>query len=195
MDITKRQMEIVSASIEIIAQQGYEKLTTKNIATRLGVTDASLYRHFNSKHDLIKMILSYFEHVSYTVIQDIRDNSSSPCDRIRRFVHDRYRMFEDQPDLAMVMFSEEIFKNDPSFQDHLLSIMHIHRDEVVRYILDGQADGSIECCLDPLHIFRIIVGSMRLTVTQWNLSGHAFNLREEGHSLLETIIELIEVNR
>ncbi|MDD2684515.1 MAG: helix-turn-helix domain containing protein, partial [Candidatus Cloacimonetes bacterium] len=45
-------MEIVQAAIQVIARQGYEKLTTKNLANSLGVTDASLYRHFDSKKDL-----------------------------------------------------------------------------------------------------------------------------------------------
>ncbi|HPF09236.1 MAG TPA: helix-turn-helix domain-containing protein, partial [Candidatus Cloacimonadota bacterium] len=75
MDITKRQMEIVQAAIQVIARQGYEKLTTKNLANSLGVTDASLYRHFDSKKDLIKMILCYFEHLSCEVIQQIREQS------------------------------------------------------------------------------------------------------------------------
>lgn len=193
MVITKRQMEIVTVAIAVIAQEGYEKLTTKNLASRLGVTDASLYKHFDSKLQLIKMILSYFEHISSRVIHEINMEDFSPLDRIRRFVHDRYRMFEEQPDLAMVMFSEELFKHDRSFQEDLLSIMHIHRDEVITYIKEGQQLGQINPSLDPTHIFRIVVGSMRLTVTQWNLSNHSFPLSTEGHSLIETIINMIEV--
>jgi hypothetical protein len=39
----------------------------------------------------------------------------------------------------------------------------------------------------------MIVGSMRLLVTQWNLSRHAFDLKAEGNSLFETIKSMIEV--
>jgi AcrR family transcriptional regulator len=138
MDITKRQMEIVKATIQVIARQGYEKLTTKNLAATLGVSDASLYRHFESKKDLIKMVLCYFEHLSCEVIQHIKDKQLSPLDRIRRFVNNRYEMFEREPDLAMVMFSEELFKNDHDFAQYFQGIMHIHRDEVLGYIMEGQ---------------------------------------------------------
>ncbi|MDD3283384.1 MAG: TetR/AcrR family transcriptional regulator C-terminal domain-containing protein, partial [Candidatus Cloacimonetes bacterium] len=89
--------------------------------------------------------------------------------------------------------SEELFKNDPSFEENLLSIMHIHRDEVMGYIMQGQRIGQIRENLNPMHLFRMIVGSMRLLVTQWNMSRHAFNLQAEGKSLLNTIIQLIEV--
>lgn len=193
MDITKRQMEIVQAAIQVIARQGYEKLTTKNLANSLGVSDASLYRHFDSKKELIKMILRYFEELSYDVIQGIKAQNLDPLDRIRRFVNSRYEMFEKQPDLAMVMFSEELFKNDPSFEQHYMSIMHIHRDEVLGFITEGQQQGTICSKVDPMHIFRMVVGSMRLLVTQWNLSSHGFVLTNEGENLTETIIKLIEV--
>jgi AcrR family transcriptional regulator len=188
-------MDIVSAAITIIAQQGFEKLTTKNLAAHLGHTEAALYRHFSSKRDLLEMILCYFEQKSCQVIQDIKAENLKPIDCIRRFVQNRYRMFEEQPDLAMVMFSEELFKNDPSFREQLLSIMHIHRDEVVGYIQAGQKSAEIGSDLNPFHLFRIIVGSMRLIVSQWNLSNRTFPLYEEGCKTLETIIKLIEVNQ
>lgn len=193
MEITKRQMDIVTAAITIIAQKGYEKLTTKNLAAHLELTEAALYRHFDSKHDLIEMILCYFEWRSCQVIQEIKDENLNPTECIRRFVQNRYRMFEEQPDLAQVMFSEELFKNDPSFREQLLSIMHIHRDEVVGYIRDGQQQGEIRADLNPIQLFRIVVGSMRLVVTQWNLSNRVFPLYKEGCETLDTIIKLIEV--
>lgn len=195
MKITTRQMEIIQAAIRVIAQQGYEKLTTKTLAKSVGISDAALYRHFASKNELIKMILCYFEHISCSVIEQINSRNLPPIQRISSFVMDRYEMFSKDPDLAMVMFSEELFKNDHSFEEQLLSIMHIHRNEVMGCITEGQSLSMIRADLNPLHIFRMIVGSMRMLVSQWNMSKHAFDLREEGRSLLNTIIILIEVKK
>jgi len=36
---------------------------------------------------------------------------------------------------------------------------------------------------------------MRFTVTQWNLSDCAFDLKKEGSDLLETIMKLIETKQ
>ena len=49
MELTVRQKDILKAAIAIIANQGYEKLTIKNLATKIGVTEAALYRHFKIK--------------------------------------------------------------------------------------------------------------------------------------------------
>ncbi|MCK9556650.1 MAG: TetR family transcriptional regulator [Candidatus Cloacimonetes bacterium] len=195
MDITSRQMEILQAAIRVIAQQGYEKLTTKNLAKSIGISDAALYRHFSSKKELVTMILCYFEDISCSVIHRINSQNLNPLEKLSHFVMDRYKLFTRDPDLAMVMFSEELFKNDHSFEEQLLSIMHIHRNEVMGYIREGQSMGLICSELNPLHIFRMVVGSMRLLVSQWNMSKHAFDLVEEGRSLLNTIIKLIEVQK
>lgn len=195
MELTKRQMDIVNAAIKIIAQQGYEKLTTKNLASELGLSDAALYRHFASKHELVVMVLCYFEQLSCEVIHQIRERQLSPLDSIRRFVMNRYELFSENPDLAQVMFSEELFKNDPSFIIQYQSIMHIHKEEVISFIKAAQEDGTIDAGLMPLQLFRIIVGSMRLVVSQWNMSKRLFDLQVEGAALLETIIKLIEVKK
>lgn len=195
MEMTKRQMEIMQAAIGLIAREGYEKLTTKNIAAELGVSDAALYRHFDSKKELITMILRYFEDISCRVISTIDSKDLSPMEKIRYFVMNRYEMFREEPELAMVMFSEELFKNDHTFEEYLLSIMHIHRDQIMGYIMQGQKLGEIRSDLNPMNLFRMIIGSMRMLVTQWNLSKHAFDLELEGKSLFNTIKKLIEEKR
>lgn len=192
MELTTRQKDILKAAIAIIANQGYEKLTTKNLATKIGVTDAALYRHFRSKRELVTMILGYFESISNKVLQEIRDRAYPPLESIRHFVEDRYILFSNYPDLAKVMFSEELFKNDPTFKGQSQCIMHKHKQALENYIIQAQQEGKIRADLSAKQLFRIIVGSMRFTVTQWNLSDGAFNLKQEGSELIETIIKLIE---
>ncbi len=193
MELTERQMEIVNAAIHIMASRGYEKLTTKNLATEIGVTEAALYRHFLSKRELVLKVLCYFEHLSCEIIGEIRSSELSPLEKIRRFVMNRYELFSANPDLAKVMFSEELFKNDPGFIDQYRSIMHIHRQEVESYIVQAQAEGSICKEMEAIQLFRIIIGSMRLIVSQWNMSQGSFDLVAEGDALIRTIIKMIEV--
>ncbi|MBW6513326.1 MAG: TetR/AcrR family transcriptional regulator [Candidatus Syntrophosphaera sp.] len=195
MELTKRQEDIIQAAILIIARQGFKNLTTKNLAREMKLTEAALYRHFESKNDLITKILEYFQLMSCQVLEDIRTAGLAPLERVRRFVMNRYEMFSANPDLAQVMFSEELFRYDPAFSEQMRGIMHSHKDSVVSYLREAQEQGQIGANLDPGQLFRIIVGSMRFTVTQWNLSGQGFDLVGEGGKLFETIKQLIEVKK
>ncbi|MDZ4183051.1 MAG: TetR/AcrR family transcriptional regulator C-terminal domain-containing protein, partial [Candidatus Cloacimonadaceae bacterium] len=157
--------------------------------------EAALYRHFVSKSALIEKILDYFEQLSLEVIQEIQRSDLSPYERVRMFVMNRFRLFVQNRDLGKVMFSEELFKNDPIHAEHMQKIMHMHRDEVMGYLISAQQNGEADPALDPKQLFRMIVGAMRLTITQWNLSDHAFDLIEEGENLMNTIKHMIEVRK
>jgi AcrR family transcriptional regulator len=191
VEITKRQQDIVDTAIRIISRQGFAELTTKNLAAALGLSEAALYRHFSGKVELIHKILEYFQYLAQNAMGEIYTATHDPLEQIRSFVMNRYDLFTKHPDLAKVMFSEEIFQHDRSLAEHNLSIMHIHRDQLIGSLCRAQQAGQIRADLDCIHMFRIIVGSMRLTVTQWQLSGNAFDLTNEGEALWQTIKKLI----
>jgi AcrR family transcriptional regulator len=195
MQFTNRQRDIIEAAIQIISRQGFKDLTIKNLAAGIGLSEAALYRHFASKNELIQAMLDYFADLSGKVIEDIQCSGLIPTACIERFVISRFDLFEANPDLGNVLFSEELFRNDPALMDHMRSIMHGHRNAVVGYITAAQQMGHIDSAIDPVQLFRIIIGSMRFLVTQWNISGHSFSLIDEGRALIETLKKLIEVKQ
>ncbi len=194
MENTQRQKDIIEAAINIIARRGYRELTTKNLAKEIGITDAALYKHFDSKHDLIVAILSHFERLSNNVIEDVFSTNTDSIQKIKAFVLNRYELFNENRDLAKVMFSEELFRNDPRYVEHMQRIMHKHKEKIIQEIIEAQTCGFIKQDLEPIDLFRIIIGSMRLLVSQWNMSDHAFDLIEEGERLWNTIKKMIEVS-
>jgi AcrR family transcriptional regulator len=192
MEMTVRQQEIINAAIQIIARQGFQELTTKQLAETVGVSEAALYRHFDSKTDIIHKILEYFQALAHTAMGNIHSDIADPLEQVKAFMMNRYKLFADNPDLAKVMFAEEIFQNDRSLAEHNLTIMHIHRDQLVESIRAAQKQGEIRNDLEPIQLFRIIVGSMRLLVTQWQLCGYEFNLKDEGERLWQSIAMIIK---
>lgn len=191
MENTPRQQEIINAAIKIIAQKGFQELTTKHLAEEVGVSEAALYRHFENKTDLIHKILEYFQDLAHQAMGNIDSEIPEPIEQVKAFVMNRYRLFKENPDLAKVMFAEEIFQNDRSLAEHNLTIMHIHRDQLLTSIQTAQKNKTIRNDLEAIQLFRIIVGSMRLLVTQWQLCGYEFELEQEGEKLWQTIKRLI----
>lgn len=191
MELSARQMDIIKAAIKIISREGFREFTTKRLAEEVGVSEAALYRHFSSKVELVHCILSYFECLAETAMGRISSRISDPLEQVESFVKSRLQLFMENPDLARVMFSEEIYQNDRSLAEHNLAIMHIHRDQILKSIIEAQNQGEIRKDLDATQLFRIIVGGTRLLVTQWQLSNHAFQLQEQGVLLWETIYKLI----
>jgi AcrR family transcriptional regulator len=192
MDLTARQNEIVDTALELIADHGIQKLTIKNIARGIGVTEPAIYRHFNGKSAILSSVLDSFEEISKSVLESDKIVDSSPLESIEAFLVDRYDRFSKNSKLAKVMFSEELFLGDAELSARMLRIMHSHKERMHGVITHGQKSREIRGDIDSLSIFRTIFGAMRLLVKQWCLSGCAFDLKEEGVRLWRDQRRLLE---
>jgi AcrR family transcriptional regulator len=192
MILTDRQSQIINAAIKLIAEQGIQNLTIKNLSALVGISDAALYRHFANKDEIVLAMLSSFESISNFVLTETEKEGMSSLDKIRKFLFDRYERFSENPRAARVMFSEEVFKNDERYTKKMLSIMHQHGETMRNIIAEGQSKGEIRNDIPARELFMIIFGSMRLLVTQWNMKDNAFNLMKEGALLWESLNRMLK---
>jgi TetR/AcrR family transcriptional regulator len=54
-----RRRQIIQVAIELFSQHGFGDTTTRRIAEAAGVSEAIIFRHFATKHDLYDAILDY----------------------------------------------------------------------------------------------------------------------------------------
>lgn len=189
--MTERQEQIILTAIALIAREGYKNLTIKKLASELHLSEAALYRHFVNKEDLLLSIMHYFEDISRNVLQELQKTKLNSLEKVHFFIMNRYELFTSNPDLAQVMFSDELFYYDPVFFKQFQKISMNHREVLLNFIEEAQKEGFIQSGINSEQIFTILIGSMRFLITQWNLSGRKFDLVKEGDSLFQTIKNLI----
>ncbi|HJN63434.1 MAG TPA: TetR/AcrR family transcriptional regulator, partial [Flavobacteriales bacterium] len=59
MNFTKRQIEILDVSKDLIGTKGIQNLTIKNIANKMSFSEPAIYRHFKDKTEIIKSVLLF----------------------------------------------------------------------------------------------------------------------------------------
>lgn len=191
MQLTVRQQEIIDAALALIAEQGIQNLTIKNIAAALKITEPAIYRHFDSKFAILDALLDSFDHGSVSVLADSAANQRSPLERIEAFVLDRYRRVKERPYLSKVMFSGELFLFDERLSGKMLAMMHRHKTRISALIEEGQARGEIRNDVSPHSLCRMIFGSLRLLIYQWGMSGYRFDLPAEGLELWQDLRKML----
>jgi TetR/AcrR family transcriptional regulator, fatty acid metabolism regulator protein len=190
-EMTDRQKEIIEKAIKIIANDGIQNLTIKNLSKAVGVTEAALYRHYENKQAILTAILDHFEEFSKAPDGNV---PSSPIEALKHFMMSRYDKFISNPELSKVMFSEAVFINDKDLSEKMRQIIHGHRKELEALIENGKKKDLIRNDIDTRSLFRMIVGSMRLLVTQWCYNGYSFDLKAEG-MILWNNIEILIIKR
>ena len=63
MDFTKRQIEIIDASKDLIGKKGLQNLTIKNLAKKMSFSEPALYRHFKDKTSILKALLLFHREI------------------------------------------------------------------------------------------------------------------------------------
>ena len=191
MNLTKRQIDILEASLDIIDQGGIQSLTIKNISKKVGISEPAIYRHFDSKTDILLTILDYFIVNNNQIIRkDLMQNEDIKI-IITKLFDNFTQIFLNYPALISIIFSEEIFRNDPVFKEKSNRILNGNFEMITKLIQKGQAAGQIQKDLDTASLATIIMGSLRLCVKRWQMSDYSFDLQEHSKQLRDTILNII----
>ena len=189
---TARQKEIINAAIALIADKGIQQLTIKNLAIKIGFAEGAIYRHFASKTEILLGILTMFkENKNSTLTQMQSSTNTDALTKLQTLFQERFAHFNANPAIAAVIFSEEIFQNDKRLSEEVFIIMQESQAIVRSVIENGQKTGQMRTDISAKQLSLLITGALRLIVTQWRLSGFAFDLQKEGRQLWKSIEQIV----
>jgi AcrR family transcriptional regulator len=191
MELSKRQKQIIDIATQIIATHGVKGLTIKAIAGELGVTEPALYRHFNSKHDILQTLIAcYAEEVDASIAT--AQVHAAGLDQIMEYFTYREEQYASAPEWARLSFCEEMFYNEEGLADDILILFAKVKTALEDMISQGQEDGSIRCNMPSRVLYQFIFGAHRLLLTEWCYSGADFDYRNETNELRQRIQELLQ---
>lgn len=113
---TKLGLQIIQHSILLIHEIGFERFTLKKLSESIGCTEASVYRYFQSKHQLLLFLFSwYWGWMNYRIQHEI-DPSKTPFQRleiavsllIERSLDDPRTSFIDESKLQAIIEQEGV---------------------------------------------------------------------------------------
>lgn len=193
MDFTERQIEIMIAATVRIDRHGIQELTIKNLSADLGLSEAALYRHFKSKNDIMLGLLTYFILEMKERITAIVSNSNhTPTEQLKAIFASQLNTFINKPAIVSVIFAEGIFQFNKELSDKVSTMMELMQAHLSAIIKKGQEQGFYRELIGASTIATIIMGSMRMTVLKWKLSGHKSNLIQDGNTVLGGLLSMIE---
>lgn len=190
---TDRQIEIMEAATLRIDQYGIQELTIKNLAADIGLSEAALYRHFKSKNDIMMGLLSYFIlEMKERIAAIVSKENNTPTEQLKEIFASQLKTFLNKPAIVSVIFSEGIFQFNKELSEKVTAMMELMQTQINAIVKKGQAEGTYRELIGPATISTIIMGSMRMTVLKWKLSGHKSNLIKDGNTVLTGLLKMIE---
>jgi len=192
-DFTERQIEIIEAATFRIDKFGIQELTIKNLAADLDLSEAALYRHFKSKNEILLGLLTYFIlEMNQRIGAIVADKTNHPSELLKQIFSSQLKTFVEKPAIVSVIFSEGIFQFNKELRDKVSAMMALMQKNINAVILRGQNERIYGKLLGADLITTIIMGSMRMVVLKWKLSGNKSNLVSDGNKVLKGLLKMLE---
>ncbi|MBP9740820.1 MAG: TetR/AcrR family transcriptional regulator [Chitinophagaceae bacterium] len=193
IEFTERQIEIMEAATLRIDQYGIQELTIKNLAADLHLSEAALYRHFKSKNEILLGLLTYFiVEMNDRIANIMIEKEQHPSDLLRLIFTSQLSTFVKKPAIVSVIFSEGIFQFNKDLLDKVSEMMALMQKNIGSLISNGQTNEVYAKLMGKETITTIIMGSMRMVVLKWKLTGNKSNLVNDGKTVLNGILKMIE---
>ena len=188
--LTKRQLEIIDVAMGIIVEEGAQKLTIRKVATEVGVSEPAIYRHFASKHDLLVKLLEHLQRSILPVFATLQIESPNFSDAIEIFLTTLFSNIESNPAYALFVFTEEAFHADNALRPLLLHMLTTMLQLFETSVVTFQTSGACRRDLSAQQLAKTMLGTIRLTVTQWHLQERSSPLIQQARPLAEIFTKI-----
>ena len=153
---------LVEAAVAAFAERGYRATTTRDIASRAGMSPAALYVHYPSKEQLLYDISRGGHLGALAVLKAVGDGT--PATRLSEMVAAFTTWHAEHHSIARVV-QYELAALSP---DHLVDVASIRREitgAIESALADGVADGSF--AVPDLSGTALALLSMSIDVARW----------------------------
>ena len=154
---------LLTGAVDAFAERGFQATTTRDIASRAGMSPAALYVHYPSKERLLFEISLYGHKAALAVLRDA-DSGSSAADRLRSMVAAFTSWHAEHHTIARVV-QYELAALAP---EHLSEVAVIRR-AISAQIEQALADGveADEFAVVDLPGTTLAVLSLSIDVARW----------------------------
>lgn len=139
---TELGRRIVRSSIDLIDELGFESFTFKKLALEIGSTEASVYRYFENKHNLLTYLtMWYWGWMEYRVVMSTL-NIDDPNVRLRKAIVTLTESIEEDSTFSQVnevklnqiviQESSKVYFSKHVIQDNKVGFFKVYKDLVQR---------------------------------------------------------------
>lgn len=159
-----RREQIVAAVLRIVGEEGFGSLTTTALAHEIGVTSGALFRHFDTRDEILGETARY---VAETIDGTFPDPSLPPLERLRQLAASRIETLTSQPGIGWFLHSDQAALSlPPDALVHLGDCARRTRTFVLGALKDGAGAGIIRNDIPAEHQLVMFLGTIHAFVNR-----------------------------
>lgn len=191
-NFSSRQMEIMISTVKLIEKGGIGNVTIKHLAKEINVTEGAIYKHFESKEDILTKTLEMARSDVMAVFFKARQSDKPPLDVLEEIYLRQSAFFESNPAYVIIILSEALYRELDYLSQIIKRIMKESRIIIHEIISEGQKRNQIRKDIDTAQLCFVIMSTLRNCINQWYLSDFETDIQSNCKLAWQTVSQLIK---
>ncbi|QHQ61768.1 TetR family transcriptional regulator [Anaerocolumna sedimenticola] len=153
-NIIHRKERLIITTIEIIDELGLQGLSTREIAGRQGVSEATIFRHYKSKNELLLAVLENFTEFDQDIFQSIKLKKLPPREAINFLIRSHVEYYENYPAITSILLNFDELRHEKVLEDKVNCIIN-NRTEYLRELFEEAQKQEKRILMLRLILFRM----------------------------------------
>ncbi len=193
INILHRKEQLILTAIDIIDELGIQRLTTREIAKRQQISEATLFRHFNNKNELLMAVLDYFIQFDADILESTKLHQLRPTEAITYLITSYAEYYENYPAIASILLIFHVLINEEELSGKIVEIQEDRTATIESLVKKAVQSGELRGDVDTNMIAVMIYGFFRELCLNWKISNHKFSLRDRSSSTLEMLLATLQI--
>ncbi len=181
----ERRLEIIEAAIAIIAGSGLRDLKTKELARRVGISEATLFRHFGSMEEIVAAAV---EHEAGLVRARVEafEGSGTPWDRAGQLVRTLLDFLEETGGGPLVVITGQAIRISPEVRALATGTVGLVRQRFTALAAEVAATPG-GAGVSPERLADLLVAVVQSNGLRWLMTDRRWPMRERAEEMLAII--------
>lgn len=186
----ERRAEIVAATVAILADEGLHSWTTAELAGRVGVSEATLFRHFSSKSEILSAALQHESRALRHHVAEYRGEGPA-WDRLVGLVLDVTAFLQQAGGGPLVILSGQATQVSPETRHEVMLTRNLLRSRLAEFFRQAAADCERAHPVHPLLFADLALAIIHSTGLRWMID-RDFPLQREAAAMIGVLKVCVE---
>ncbi|MBL3531513.1 TetR/AcrR family transcriptional regulator [Companilactobacillus zhachilii] len=171
-DMPAGKKKVVLAALELFSKKGFDGTSTQEIAKTSGMSQATIFKYFKTKEDLLEFIITPLMNNIFPVyVNDFQKELVAKKGNIEDLIHfvvqNRYHFLVDNREVALIVLSEILTKD--KFRDKFVELVEKRGSDIIQvFVKMAHETGQIRADIKPETIIRMVVSQILFYFVQNN---------------------------
>lgn len=156
-----RKEEIVRAALAIVEQRGLDKLNIHDIAAKIELVPAAIYRHFTGREEIVAALIEYIDKRLRYNLSLVNVATGTPIARLKTLFELHVVLLKEEAAIPRVLYYILSSDRTPDLKASMLSAVEYYVQQVKKLLIQGQEQGEVSPDIDVMAAAMMFLGMVQ----------------------------------